>query len=127
MIPVDKDFADKSWCDKKKYEDMYRKSIESPDEFWAEQAERLTWIKKWTRVKNTSFKPPLFIKWFEGAKLNISANCIDRHIKSRANQVALIWEPDSPTEKPKHITYAELLEKVCRISNVLKDHGVKKG
>ena len=106
---------------------MYRQSIDDPNGFWAEQAKRIDWIKPFTKVKNTSFEyPNVSIKWFEDGALNISANCIDRHLKDRADQVAILWEGDNPAEDKK-VTYRELHAHVCRLANVLKARGVKKG
>ncbi len=110
------------------YAKAYAASITDPDTFWAEQGQRLDWIKPYTRVKNTSFAPgAVSIKWFEDGTLNIAANCIDRHMLTRASQTAIIWEPDDPTSPARHITYAELLDQTCRLANVLKSHGVAKG
>jgi acetyl-CoA synthetase len=106
---------------------MYERSIRDPEAFWAEQASRLDWFKKWTRVKNTSFQKPVHIAWYEGAKLNVSYNCIDRHLPLRANKTALIWEADDPQRPSRHITYAELAREVNRMANTLKKLGVKKG
>ncbi len=113
--------------DKNKYEEMYAQSVNNPDEFWGEQAKRLDWMKPFTKVKNTSFAyPDISIKWFEDGELNVSANCIDRHLEERGEQTAIIWEGDDP-EQSKHITYNELHEHVCKLANVLKSMGVKKG
>ncbi len=125
--PVKSHIAEKAWCDKQKYEEMYKRSITDPNGFWAEQAERIDWIEKWKEVKNTSFDGDVSIKWFEGGKLNASANCLDRHLAKRGNQTAIIWEPNDPKAEPKKITYKELHEETCKFSNVLKNNGVKKG
>ncbi|HEV7718210.1 MAG TPA: acetate--CoA ligase, partial [Arsenicitalea sp.] len=112
---------------KDQYESMYARSISDPDGFWAEQAQRIDWIKPFTKVKNTTFQyPDVSIKWFEDGVLNISANCIDRHLATRGEQVAIIWEGDIPGTQ-KHITYNQLYEQVCRFANVLKAQGVQKG
>lgn len=109
------------------YLEMYRKSIDHPDEFWAEQADEfLSWSKRWDKVQSCDFGKNVDIKWFEGAKLNVSYNCLDRHLETRGDQVAIIWEGDDP-EEDRQITYKELHEEVCRFANVLKAHGVKKG
>lgn len=110
------------------YEKWYKQSIENPDEFWAFQAEKeISWIKKWDKVSDFSFeKNNVHIKWFEGAKLNVCYNCIDRHLPARANQTAIIWEGDDP-DQHKKITYAQLKSEVCKFANVLKNLGVKKG
>ncbi|HTN62020.1 MAG TPA: AMP-binding protein, partial [Devosia sp.] len=112
---------------KDRYDQMYARSISDPNGFWAEQAQRIDWIKPFTKVKNTTFQyPDVSIKWFEDGVLNISANCIDRHLATRGDEVAIIWEGDTPGTDEK-ITYNQLYEHVCRFANVLKAHGVKKG
>jgi acetyl-CoA synthetase len=109
-----------------KYQEMYARSIADPDGFWAEQArEFVTWFKEWDQVQNWNYHEGK-IRWFEGAKLNVSYNCLDRHLETRADQVAIIWEGDDPGVD-EEITYRELHEKVCRLANVLKSRGVKKG
>lgn len=117
----------KSWCDEKQYRKMYQDSIENPDRFWAEQAKCLDWVAPWKKVSDYSFQADPHIRWYEGGKLNAAANCIDRHLATRGEQVALIFEPDNPSEPSRSVTYRELHEQVCRFSNVLKDLGVKKG
>lgn len=110
------------------YQEMYRASIDDPEKFWAEQAEEfLDWDKKWDTVLDWSFaKENLYVKWFEGGKLNVAYNCIDRHLATRGDKVAIIWEGDDPSVS-KQITYNELYEQVTRLANVLKQRGVKKG
>ena len=109
------------------YEEMYARSVNDPEGFWGEQAKRLDWIKPFTKVKNTTFEyPDVSIKWFEDGELNVSANCIDRHLETRGDQVAIIWEGDDPSESKK-ITYKQLHEEVSRLANVYKELGVKKG
>lgn len=109
------------------YKEMYAESVKSPQKFWGKQAKRLDWFKFPKKIKNTSFEyPKVSIKWFEDGLLNVSYNCIDRHLKKRANQVAIIWEGDDPYYDKK-ITYQELHDEVCRFANVLKKHGIKKG
>lgn len=108
------------------YKKAYQKSVEQPEEFWAEIAENFTWKKKWDKVLEWNFKEPK-IEWFKGAKLNITENCLDRHLKNKADQPALIWEPNDPTEHHRILTYKQLHEKVCLFANVLKSNGVKKG
>lgn len=112
--------------DKSTYERLYHQSIENPEAFWGEQAKTLHWIAPWKTVKNTSFTDDVAIRWFEGGKLNVSENCIDRHLPTRGNQIALIWEGDDPKDS-RYITYRELYEEVCRLANALKARGVKKG
>ncbi len=126
VIPIPKDFAAHAYINRERYDAMYKESLENPDAFWAKQAENFIWHQKWTRVKNTSFNSPVSITWFEGAKTNISENCLDRHLEKRGNQTAIIWEGDNPNESKK-ITYKELHEQVCRLANVLKAQGVKPG
>lgn len=109
------------------YQKDYAESIQNPDAFWARIAKRLDWMKPWTKVKNTSFQKPVSIKWFEGAKLSVSVNCIDRHLKTRGDQVALLWEADSPDTPSRKITYKQLSVEVNRWANTLKKIGVKKG
>ncbi|MDQ3192126.1 MAG: acetate--CoA ligase [Bacteroidota bacterium] len=108
------------------YNNAYKKSIEQPEEFWEEVAESFTWRKKWDKVLEWDFEKP-DIKWFKGAKLNITENCLDRHLEKKADQIAIIWEPNEPEEKERKITYKELHALVCRFSNGLKKQGVKKG
>jgi len=113
--------------DKKKYKKMYQASIKNPDKFWKKQGKRIDWFKPYTKVKNVSYDyPNVSIKWFEDGVTNVSYNCIDRHLKKRGNQTAIIWEGDDPFYDKK-ITYNELYEKVCRLANVMKSNGVKKG
>ena len=109
------------------YEEMYARSVADPDGFWREQGQRVQWIKPYTKVKNTTFEyPNVSIKWFEDGVLNLSANCIDKHLPAKANDVAIIWEGDNPNDS-KHITYQQLHDEVCRFANLLKTQGVEKG
>ncbi|MDP2527745.1 acetate--CoA ligase [Maribacter dokdonensis] len=109
------------------YYQVYRKSIRNPEAFWEEIAEEhFVWRKRWNNVLSWDFKKPE-IKWFEGAKLNITENCLDRHLPTRGDKTAIIFEPNDPKEEALHITYRQLHERVCRMANVLLDHGVKKG
>ncbi|MBV9045916.1 MAG: acetate--CoA ligase, partial [Alphaproteobacteria bacterium] len=127
LIPVPRGAKDRAFIDRAKYDAMYAQSIKDPEGFWAEHAKRLDWIKPFTKVKDVSWNPDnLHIKWFEDGTLNVSANCIDRHLPRRAKQTAIIWEGDDPKDS-KHITYQELHDEVCRFANVLKAQGVKKG
>ena len=119
-------FKEGAHIDQALYESMYEQSVENPDEFWAEQARKfLTWDKEWDQVSDYDFRAGK-ASWFSGGTLNVTVNCIDRHLPTRANQTAIIWEGDDPNDSA-HITYAELHEQVCRLANVLKDRGVKKG
>lgn len=125
-VQVNKSDSENSWVNATKYEEMYGQSINDPDTFWGEMGKRLDWIKPYTKVKNTDFTGDVSIKWFEDGTLNACVNCVDRHLELRAQDTAIIWEGDSPSEQ-KHISYAELYNEVCRFSNVLKKKGVKKG
>jgi acetyl-CoA synthetase len=117
----------RAWVDETGYKRMYSESVKDPVKFWAKQAKRLDWFKAPKKVKNTSFAPDkVSIKWYEDGVLNVSHNCIDRHLKKRGNQVAIIWEGDNPYDDKK-ITYNELHTQVCKLANVMKKHGVKKG
>ena len=117
----------KAHVDDATYQIMYADSVKNPNKFWAREAKRIDWFKAPTKIKNTSFAyPKVSIKWFEDGITNVSVNCIDRHLKKRADQTAIIWEGDNPYDDKK-ITYRELHEHVCRLANVLKKHGVKKG
>ena len=107
------------------YREMYQRSLDDPEGFWGEQADRLTWTKRWQRAARWDFHTAE-IAFFEGGELNVSANCLDRHLATRGAQTALIWEGDDPAHD-RHITYRELHEQVCRFANVLKANGVKKG
>jgi acetyl-CoA synthetase len=128
VYPVDPEFAANAHIDAKKYEEMYAASMQDSEGFWAEQGKRVDWIKPFTEVKNVNFNiPDVKIEWFGDGTLNVAANCIDRHIATRANQTAIIWEPDNPAEEAKHISYAELQVNVNKMANVLKGIGVGKG
>ncbi len=128
VVKVPEKWKAKAFIDKGAYEKLYRRSVDKPDKFWGKEGKRLDWIRPYTIVKNTSFAyPDVSIKWFEDGTLNVAANCIDRHLKKRGKQVAIIWEPDDPTAQAKHITYRELHREVCRLANVLKANGVKRG
>lgn len=108
------------------YRRQYTRSIEDPEGFWAEVAEDFVWRKKWDTVLEWDFYKPE-VKWFAGGKLNITENCLDRHLPHRANQTALIWEPNNPQDEAQYITYQQLFENVCRVANMLKAHGITKG
>ena len=110
------------------YAKTYAASVADPAGFWGEQGKRIDWIKPYTQVMDTSFDMGnVHINWFADGTLNIAANCIDRHLVTRAAQTAIIWEPDDPTEAALHITYRDLFEQTCRMANVLKGLGVAKG
>jgi acetyl-CoA synthetase len=108
------------------YLEEYKKSVESPEAFWAGKADEFSWIKKWDKVLEWNFSDP-DIKWFINGKLNITENCLDRHLKLRSHQTAIIWEPNDSNEAVRTLTYKELHEQVCRFANVLKNNGARKG
>lgn len=108
------------------YQNQYNASLQNPETFWSSVAEDFVWRKKWTRVLEWDFHKPE-VKWFIGAKLNITENCIDRHLAGQADQIAILWEPSDPKEEAKKITYRQLHEQVCKVGNMLKAHGIKKG
>ncbi len=117
----------RAFIDDAEYKKMYAASVKDPDKFWAKEAKRIHWMKPFKKVKNSTFGPStVSIKWFEDGKTNVAYNCIDRHLKKRGKQVAIIWEGDDP-KNSKNITYNELHAEVCRFANVLKKLGVKKG
>ncbi|MDJ0880231.1 MAG: acetate--CoA ligase [Gammaproteobacteria bacterium] len=128
VYPVPEAFAAQANVNQEQYQQMYRQSVDDPETFWAEQADQyLTFMKKWDKVLDWSFdEDDLHINWFKGATLNVSANCLDRHLETRGDQVAIIWEGDDPNEDRK-ITYRELHEEVSKFANVLKTRGVSKG
>ncbi len=124
--PVSKSAMQRAWVVNDQYLSMYRQSIDDPEGFWAEQAEKfISWSKKWDTVQEWDYDQ-VSIKWFVNGKLNVTYNCLDRHLESRGDQVAILWEGDDPGTDKK-ITYRELHEMVCRLANVLKQRGVKKG
>ncbi len=108
------------------YREAYRESIENPEQFWNKVAETFTWYKKWEKTLDWNFRKPK-IEWFRGAKLNITENCLDRHLVDNGDQPALIWEPNNPAHETRTFTYKELHRQVCRFANVLKNNGVQKG
>lgn len=127
VYPVKAHIGNGALLDKEGYEAMYQASMQDPDAFWGEQGKILDWMTPYTRVKNTSYDPGhVSIKWYEDGLLNVSANCLDRHLSERGDKVAIIWEGDNPAEDRK-ITYRELHAEVCKFANVLKAQGVKRG
>ena len=121
-------FAAKAHVTADQYQAMYDASIQDPDRFWAEHGKRIDWIKPFTKVKSTSFAPgKIDIKWFEDGTLNVSANCIDRHLEARGDQTAIIWEPDDPKDAAQHISYKELHRRTCRMATILETLGVRRG
>ncbi|MEN2977045.1 acetate--CoA ligase [Tistrella bauzanensis] len=127
VYPVPEAFARDALIDKARYDEMYARSINDPDGFWAEQAQALDWIRPWDRVKNTDFTGDVSIRWFEGGQINIAQNCLDRHEATRGTKTAIIWEPDDPKAPGRRISYSELAAEVRRFANVLKAQGVAKG
>src|SRR3984885_3213522 len=127
IYPVAASTAEHALITEATYRDWYARSVSDPDGFWGEHGKRIDWIKPYTKVANASFGPQqVSIKWFEDGTTNVSANCIDRHLEKRGDQVAIIWEGDDPNNQKK-ITYKELHQEVCKFANVLKNQGVKKG
>ncbi len=131
MYEVSKHKVKAAWkknalIDDETYQKWYKQSVSNPEKFWDKHGKRIDWMKPYTKVKNTSFDGNVLIKWFEDGVTNVAYNCIDRHLKKRGNQTAIIWEGDNPFDDKK-ITYNELYDHVCRLSNVMKSHGVKKG
>ncbi len=127
LFPVPEAWKTRALMTEAQYEAAYEAAKTDPDGYWRKAAERLTWARPFTKVKNVSWDPDnLSIKWFEDGALNVAANCIDRHLPTRAHQTAIIWEGDDPKDS-KHITYGQLHEEVCRFANVLKARGVQKG
>jgi len=108
------------------YNQEYKRSVDDPENFWAEKAASFLWRKKWDKVLEWNFREP-DVKWFINGKMNITENCIDRHLQQKADHPAIIWEPNSPGENARTITYRELHSEVCRFANVLKNNGAKKG
>ena len=126
--PVPKEWAETALIDAAAYEAKYRRSIEDPEAFWREEAWRIDWIHPFTRVKETSFHEADFgIRWFADGTLNLAANCLDRHLARRGDQVAIIWEPDDPNATTRTLTYRELHEAVCKFASLLRAEGVRKG
>jgi len=126
IYPVLKSAKARTLIDNERYQKWYQESVEDPEKFWDKHGRRIDWFKPYTKVKNTSFKGRVPIKWFEDGLTNVSYNCIDRHLKTHGERTAIIWEGDNPYIDKK-ITYNQLYDYVCRLANVLKKHGVKKG
>ncbi|MBC2669985.1 acetate--CoA ligase [Novosphingobium piscinae] len=128
VYPVPAAWAANALVDAARYEALYHRSVTEPEAFWAEMGQRIDWIRPYTTVKQTSFAEADFgIRWYGDGTLNLSANCLDRHLAVRGDSVAILWEPDSPTEPERRITYRQLHEQVCRFANLLKARGVKRG
>src|SRR5918995_355161 len=127
IYDVPSEWTHRAYLDEAGYRAKYEASIRDPDGFWAEEAKRIHWFRTPTRIKNASFGPgPVSIRWFEDGTTNAAYNCIDRHLETRGDQVAIIWEGDDPSES-RHITYRELHREVCRWANVLRNREVRKG
>jgi acetyl-CoA synthetase len=127
LFPVPDAWAEKAFADNDKYLAMYQQSVDDPDGFWGEQGKRIDWFKPYTKVKNTTYGPgDVSIKWYEDGSLNASYNCLDRHLDTRRDQTAIIWEGDDPADS-KSFTYGELHAAVCKFANGLKSLGVKRG
>jgi acetyl-CoA synthetase len=126
IIAIKPEIAANALLNAEQYKEMALRAASEPDAFWAEESKRIDWIKRPTKIKNTSFEGDVSIKWFEDGTLNVSANCLDRHLAERADQTAIIWEGDDPNDS-KYVTYKALHEKVCRLANALTDSGIKKG
>ena len=126
IFPVSDAAAKAAWCDNDKYQTMYKQSVADPEGFWAEHGKRIDWIKPYSKIKDVDFNAPVTIKWFYDGTLNAAANCLDRHLATRGDQTAIIWEGDDPNDS-KNITYRQLHAEVCKLSNALKDMGFGKG
>jgi acetyl-CoA synthetase len=127
LYDVPQSFVDKAFINAERYETLYTQSVKDPESFWGEQGHILDWYRTYTSVKNTHFGPgPVSIRWYEDGVLNVAYNCIDRHLKTRADQVAIIWEGDDPAQS-RRITYRELHDEVCRMANVLRNRNVQSG
>ncbi len=125
--PVAEKLRRHAWIDNDGYREMYRRSVDDPEAFWAEQGKRLDWIRPYTKIKAVSFDPGnVSIKWYHDGSLNACYNCVDRHLATRGDQTAIIWEGDDPADS-EIITYSDLHQRVCRLANALKALGIGKG
>lgn len=128
LYPPSDEFVSSTLINAEKFQEYQKQAKEDPKKFWSEMAKNLDWIQPFTKVKSVNFSyPDVSIKWFEDGYLNVSANCIDRHLKDKGDQTAIIWEPDNPEDETKFISYKELHEQTCKMANVLKSLGTKKG
>ena len=126
--PPSAEMAANAHVNAERYAQMYQASVDDPDGFWREQAARVDWIKPFSQVQDVDFTlGNVHINWYADGSLNVSANCVDRHLETRADQTAIIWEPDNPEEDAKHISYRELHSQTCKMANILRDMGVGKG
>src|ERR687893_555822 len=127
VYDVPSEWSHRAYMDEAGYSAKYEASVKDPERFWAEEAKRIHWFKPPTRIKNTNFGPDnVAIRWFEDGVTNVAYNCVDRHLHTRGDQVAIIWEGDNPGES-KHITYRELHAEVGRMANIMRNRGVAKG
>src|SRR5579871_1003447 len=128
VYPVPAEWAARAKVNAETYESMYQASVSDPDGFWREHGKRLDWITPFTQVKDTSYdRKDFHIRWFADGALNVAANCLDRHLAIRGDQIAIIWEPDDPKSEGRKLTYRELHREVCRAANAIKALGVGKG
>ena len=126
LFPVPDSVAANAWADNNKYLEMYQASVDDPETFWGEKGKRIDWIKPYTQVKDVDYADDAKIKWYQDGTLNASYNCLDRHLETKGEQTAIIWEGDDPADD-KTITFRELHEQVCRFANAMKNAGIKKG
>src|SRR5580692_10612079 len=126
VFPVKPEVAAQAHVTAAQYRDQYERAARDPDGYWAEEAKRIAWMKAPTKIKNTSFNGDVSIKWFEDGTLNASVSCLDRHLATRGDQTAIIWESDDPNVS-EHVTYGQLHHKVCRLASAMRGLGVKKG
>ncbi len=127
VFPVFEDVASNALCNEKQYFETYARSVKDPEAYWAEEGKCIDWIKPYSKIKDVSFSGDVHIKWYYDGTLNASANCLDRHLASKGDQIAIYWEPDDPNGEARTFTYKQLHEEVCRFANGLKANGVKKG
>ena len=126
IFPVSAEIANSAWIDNDTYLTMYQASVDDPEAFWGEHGKRIDWMKPYTKVKDVDYRGDVRIKWYYDGTLNVSYNCVDRHLESRGDQTAILWEGDDPSDSLT-ITYRELHEQVCRLANAMKAEGIKKG
>ncbi|HMK70310.1 MAG TPA: acetate--CoA ligase [Xanthobacteraceae bacterium] len=126
LLPVSEAWAKKAWCDEAKYHRLYEHSIADPEDFWAKEGKRLDWFQPYSKIRDCSFTGKVHIRWFYDGKLNAAHNCLDRHLKTRGEQTAILWEGDDPKES-RALSYKELHRETSKLANVLKGIGIKKG
>ena len=127
VYPVPASWKKNAFVDDAAYKKMYAESIKDPAKFWGKHAKRLDWFKAPTQIQDVSFQPEDFhIRWYADGELNVSVNCLDRHLATRGDKTAILWEGDDPAEH-EHVTYRDLYERTCRLANALRKQGVKKG